>query len=157
MKRVLRSSRVAFTLIELLVVVAIIALLVAMLLPSLSNAREQSKRVVCSSNVRQLNTACITHAEESPSHLYISTSDTGEDSFGHVYPRYLPSPNLAICASNKNIVRKNKMMPASRYGYPYPVPLDLLSAARNREDSQGGTVMRSGDGTMVRPATSMAA
>jgi len=129
---------VGFTLIELLVVVAIIALLVAMLLPSLSKAREQSKRVVCSSNVRQLNTACITHAEESPTHLYISTSDTGEDSFGHIYPKYLPSPDLAICPSTKNIIRKNKMMPASRYGYPYPVPLDLLTAADNREDANGG-------------------
>ena len=44
----------AFTLIELLVVVAIIALLVAILLPSLNLAREQAKRTVCASHMKQM-------------------------------------------------------------------------------------------------------
>jgi prepilin-type N-terminal cleavage/methylation domain-containing protein/prepilin-type processing-associated H-X9-DG protein len=45
--QIARGDRRAFTLIEILVVVAIIALLVAILLPSLRNARELSRAVVC--------------------------------------------------------------------------------------------------------------
>lgn len=53
-----RGSRMkiasGFTLIELLVVISIIALLIALLLPALKNAREVAKQTVCSSNLRSI-------------------------------------------------------------------------------------------------------
>ena len=51
-----------FTLIELLVVVAIIAVLVAILLPALNTAREQSRRALCGSNLHQIVIAAITYS-----------------------------------------------------------------------------------------------
>ena len=91
-----------FTLIELLVVVSIIALLVSILLPSLSAAREQAKRVVCASNLHQLGFGFIMYASD-----YDDLMPTGpalqsnywvtESNF---FPEYISQADCLYCPAN---------------------------------------------------------
>lgn len=61
--------RNGFTLIELLVVIAIIAVLLSLLLPSLTRARHQAKGAVCLSNLRGLGVAVYSYANDNRDRL----------------------------------------------------------------------------------------
>jgi prepilin-type N-terminal cleavage/methylation domain-containing protein/prepilin-type processing-associated H-X9-DG protein len=71
----MRAKR-GFTLIELLVVVAIIALLVAILLPALQRARDQTRTSVCLANLKQLSLAFVMYADEGDDIVASSMTDS---------------------------------------------------------------------------------
>ena len=54
-------ARRAFTLIELLTVIAIIGILAAILVPTVSKVRQNARRTVCASNLRQVGTALLAY------------------------------------------------------------------------------------------------
>ncbi len=59
-----RNSSRAFSLIELLVVMALVALLMGILLPALSGARDQARRTACAANLRQVGVAIYLYAHD---------------------------------------------------------------------------------------------
>ncbi len=65
-----KKSKQAFTLIELLVVVAIIALLLSIIVPSLRLAKEKAQEISCRSNIRSLGLALRLYAEKTEGKLF---------------------------------------------------------------------------------------
>ncbi len=71
---ILKTNK-AFTLIELLVVIAIIAILLSILLPALNKARQQARKVVCASNIRQLHLANTQYAHDNAGYYVLASED----------------------------------------------------------------------------------
>jgi len=109
------QSKRAFTLIELLVVIAIIGVLSALLLSSLSRAKESGRRIACVNNLRQVNLAIRLYADDwSDSFPVLPTPNPYPNGVGAYYKElvkgYLgfsgePSPKetVFICPSDRNI------------------------------------------------------
>jgi prepilin-type N-terminal cleavage/methylation domain-containing protein/prepilin-type processing-associated H-X9-DG protein len=104
-------GRSGFTLVELLVVIGIIALLIAILLPVLSKARESSVKTACLSNLRQLGQSMAFYANDTQSWLPNSnpprtTVATDIVPSDYVLPLlntlYLHSPAVFHCPANSN-------------------------------------------------------
>lgn len=108
---------IGFTLIEVLVVVAIIALLVAILLPSLKAAKDQAKRTDCASNLHQIGVALTmyvnAHKENLPplyrtssvfTTYYMRHTSAGTINLGLLAnARYANNPLLFYCSGQNQV------------------------------------------------------
>src|ERR1700677_3953513 len=63
------NSKLGFTLVELLVVIGILCVLIAILLPALSKARQSANGITCASNLRQWGMAVHMYANENDGYL----------------------------------------------------------------------------------------
>jgi len=106
--RVSRSAfNHCFTLIELLVVIAIIAILAALLLPTLSRAKSQGQAAGCKSNLRQLGIALSLYTAEFSRFPFlfvgktIPTNSWPEELFPYTLARW--SNGLYLCPAYKGV------------------------------------------------------
>ena len=95
----------AFTLIELLVVISVIALLIALLLPALNQAREHSKKAMCLGNLHQISLALVSYDMDNDS---FPSSDRDRSDYLVTDPSFIASSNIPHVYTSLSPLRLNR-------------------------------------------------
>ena len=137
----LSSQRQAFTLIELLVVISIIAVLAALLLPSISMVRDASKSVKCINNLRQVAMAHVAYSNDFDG--VIPTTNGGQLINDSLFSDYLPRVNFATANRVLTCTVKGPattyyinywaLHPISESGWHHPRPYNYAEIKRTSE------------------------
>lgn len=121
----------------MLVVVSIIVVLVSIMTPTMLKGVEEARRARCRSNQRQFMLATLSHSNDTTSKIYIPTRSGADDAIAFLYPNYLADPNIGVCPSTENKVRKDVIYATSQQVFGRDVPHDLVTAASNALDETG--------------------
>jgi len=159
-------KRRAFTLIELLVVVAIIVVLIAILLPSLSKARENARTVVCASNLRQIAVGSLMYSDDNNNYLVLGYGWGGTEPANplknnwipYIHPYLYGDANL-FTGSLTKIWRCPTVDPTMHSNPFYPnsyVYNDEVHIDRNTSPSAMGPTIQRKTNQLVMPGATMA-
>ena len=106
------TPRRAFTLVELLVIVTMIAVLIATLLPIMSQARQSARSVICKSNIKQIALGTIIYATDNEQSLPPAV-DTKLNFWPSYLLPWLQNENVFECPSNVGGYFGNNMYEAN--------------------------------------------
>lgn len=104
-----RQKTKGFTLIELLVVIAIISLLLAILVPALSMAKEIARRLICSTHLKSFGLGLHLYSESHNERAIPNSTSKGNEFFNGIGSTYQPWHSYVIGdktgASNPNLLK----------------------------------------------------